>query len=207
MACDLVMPGTAAGGRCPRCAARMHRRHPHSVTLCTALVVASWILIPIAYLLPMSEFWEAGGVSPHSILDGIMLLFTHGFWPLGILIGATSVGVPIGKLFSLSWFLIAIRRHSAWKLRFRTKLYRVVDAAGRWSNLDPFTVMIFTPMVQFGQLAHINIRNGCFAFLSMVVMSMLAAHVLDPRLMWDAAESPRPRKASHANRLLHLFGR
>lgn len=206
-ACDLVLPGEAAGGRCPRCAAGVYRRHPNSFTLCTALVATSWILVPISYFLPMSEFWEAGGVAPHSILDGIMLLFTHGFWPLGILIGATSVGVPIVKLISLTWFLIAIRRHSSWKLQFRTRLYRVVDAIGRWSNLDPFTVMIFTPMVQFGQLAHINVRNGCFAFLSMVVLSMIAAHVLDPRLMWDAAESPRPRRVSHADRLLHLFGR
>ena len=189
--CDLVLPGQAAGTRCPRCAARLHRRLPSSYQMCLALVVASWVLVPIAYWLPMSEFWEAGAPAPYSILDGIMVLFTHGFWPLGILISLTSVGVPIAKQVSLSWFLISIRRHSGYKLRFKTKLFRIVDAIGRWSNLDPFTVMIFAPMVQFGQLAHINVMGGSFWFLSMVVLSMIAARVLDARLMWDAAASRR----------------
>jgi paraquat-inducible protein A len=53
--------------------------------------------------------------------------------------------------------------------------------------LDPFTVMIFTPMITLGQLAHFNAMIGTDAFLAMVVLSMFASHALDPRLMWDVA--------------------
>lgn len=187
--CDLVLPGEAENTSCPRCAARLHRRRPGSYRTCAALVTTGWLLIPASYWLPLSAFWEAGTPNPHSIPAGVMVLFTHGFWPLGILITLTSIGVPIGKLASLTWFLISIRRQSAWKLRFRTKLFRIVDEIGRWSNLDPFTIMIFAPMVQFGQLAHIDVMPGTLVFLLMVVVSMVAAHVLDSRLMWDAAEA------------------
>jgi uncharacterized paraquat-inducible protein A len=45
--------------------------------------------------------------------------------------------------------------------------------------------MIFTPMITLGQLAHFNALIGMDAFLAMAVLSMLASHALDPRLMWD----------------------
>jgi paraquat-inducible protein A len=199
--CDLVLPGHLTGTACPRCAAILHRRRTGSARRCAALIVASWTLMLPSYILPMSAFWEAGTPHPHSIPAGIAQLFSSGFWPLGILIAVTSVGVPVGKLLGLSWCLLAIRTRSPRRLKFRTKLFRLVDDIGRWSNLDPFTVMIFAPMIPFGQLAHIDIRGGSLAFLAMVAVSMIAAHVLDPRLMWDAAE--RPDQGAAASPLAH----
>ncbi len=187
--CDLVLPAEAEGRRCPRCAAMIHRRRPFALTQCTALVLACWTLMPIAYGFPMSEIWELGAPQPHTIIDGIALLFEHGFWPFGVTLILVSVLIPFSKLISLSWFLVAIHRRSSARLRQRTRLYRIIDEAGRWSNLDPFAVMIFAPMVQFGQIAHINIMLGSPAFLSTVVLSMVATRVFDPRLMWDAARA------------------
>jgi len=186
--CNLVFPADAEGQRCPRCRAILYCRRPRAFMQCAALVLACWVLIPVAYWLPMSEFWEAGIPHPHSIIAGIKLLIDHGFWPLAILICLASVGIPFGKLFGLTWFLGAILHGSRWRLRRKTQIYRVIDEIGRWSNLDPFAVMIFAPMVQFGQLAHIDVMSGSLAFLSMVVLSMIAALAFDPRLMWDAVE-------------------
>jgi paraquat-inducible protein A len=89
--------------------------------------------------------------------------------------------------------MLAIRYRSSSRLRLRTRLLNLVDAIGRWSNLDPFTVMVFAPMMQFGQLAHIDMGGGTLAFLMVVALSMLAAHVLGPRLMWDAADAGATR--------------
>jgi paraquat-inducible protein A len=124
---------------------------------------------------------------PHTIADGISLLFQHGYWPVGILICFTSVGIPFGKLIVLGWFCVSVERGSKRWLGFRTSLYRVVDEIGRWSNLDPFTVVIFTPMVQFPGMAFIQVGGGAPIFMTVVVLSMVAVRVFDPRLMWDAA--------------------
>lgn len=48
-------------------------------------------------------------------------------------------------------------------------------------------MLVFAPMIQFGQLAHFDFMGGAAAFLATVVLSMLATRALDPRLMWDAA--------------------
>jgi paraquat-inducible protein A len=186
--CDLLLPPEADGQRCPRCSARVHRRRPSAVIDATALVLATTVLTPIAYGFPMSEFWRAGEHEAHTVINGIELLFQNGFWYFGVIIFLVSFVFPLTKLVSMAWFLTSVHRRSSWRLRTKTKLYRFVDNVGRWSTLDPFTVMVFSPMIQFGQLAHFDFMGGAAAFLATVVLSMLATHAFDPRLMWDAAE-------------------
>ncbi len=186
--CDLLLPAEAEGERCPRCTAVVHRRPPFAKIQCAALLLTCWVLTPIAYSFPMSEFWEAGTPHPHTIINGIMLLFENGFWYFGILIFTVSLAFPFTKLIGLTWFLISIHRRSSEHLPQKTKLYRFIDEVGRWSTLDPFTVMIFAPMIQLDQVAHIDVMGGAPAFLATVVLSMLATRLFDPRLIWDAGE-------------------
>jgi len=193
--CDLVLPRAAEGRPCPRCAAPVHRRRPFSLMQCTALLLACWALMPVAYGWPMSELWKLGEPHPHTIIEGIGLLFHNGFWPFGVVLMVVSVAVPFAKLIVLSLFLVAIHRRWSWWLVERTRVYRFVDEIGRWSNLDPFTVMVFAPMLQFDDIAHVDIMIGSTFFLATVVLSMLATRVFDPRLMWDAAEGERPTRS------------
>ncbi len=190
--CDLVLPGSMVGERCPRCTARLHRRKPFSIPYTVALVVAAWALLPVSNYFPMSALYKTGTAHPHTIIAGVMLLFQNGFAPLGVLILCVSIGIPVFKLCSLTWFLISVWHRSANRLKRKTRVYRIVHEIGRWSNMDPFTIVIFTPMVQFGQLAHIDVGGGSIAFLAVVVISMIAARTFDPRLIWDAAEHARP---------------
>jgi paraquat-inducible protein A len=155
---------------------------------CRALVIAGWALLPVSNYFPMSAYYEFGVPHPHTIFAGIMLLFNNGYAPLGVLIIGTSIGIPVFKLAGLTWLMNSVRHRSARRLRLKTRVFRVVHSVGRWSNLDPFTVVVFTPMVQFGQVAHIQVHGGSPAFLAVVVISMIAARSFDPRLIWDAAE-------------------
>ncbi len=194
--CELVLPPEMENRRCPRCQAVVHRRRPGSIPCCAALLVATAVLTPIAYGYPMSELWELGRPHPHSVIDGIEMLFQSGFWYFGVIIALVSLIFPLTKLVALTWFLVSIWRRSTHRLRTKTKLYRFIDEVGRWSTLDPFTVMVFAPMAQFNQTAHIDFMGGSAAFLATVVLSMLASHALDARLMWDAAEAGRQRRPS-----------
>ena len=53
--------------------------------------------------------------------------------------------------------------------------------------MDVYTIAVFTPMVQLGQLASFHAGIGTPAFLGVVVLTMFASESFDPRLMWDAA--------------------
>jgi paraquat-inducible protein A len=48
-------------------------------------------------------------------------------------------------------------------------------------------------VVRLGPLASITPGPGVICFCAVVILTMIAAHSFDPRLMWDAAErAPEP---------------
>ena len=83
--------------------------------------------------------------------------------------------------------LISVQRRSRWRLKDRALIYRIVEAVGRWSMVDVFVVSVLVALVQLGSIAGITPNVGIVAFASVVVLTMIAALVFDPRLIWDAA--------------------
>lgn len=191
--CDLVQPVAAEGSSCPRCGLRLRSRKPESMLRTTALVIAGFALYFPANLYPMSTDQQFGVLVPHRIVDGIEELFQAHLWPLGVLIFLTSIAIPILKLAGLSWFLLSVWQGSRRRLVLKTGLCRLIDEIGRWSCVDIFTIAVFLPLMQFDGIVRTNAANGAPPFLLVVVLTMLASHAFDPRLMWDAALAPQPR--------------
>ncbi len=189
--CDILLPAEADGGSCPRCRARVHARKPDSLIRATALTAAALMLYLPANLYPMSVMTGLGQHYPHTIFWGVERLVEANLLPLACLIFTTSVLFPLTKLLVLAWFLIAIRTRSRRFLLTRTKLHRIIDDLGRWSNMDPFTIAVFAPLIQFGQLVSVHAGIGGPCFFGVVTLSMIASHWFDPRLMWDAAEGAK----------------
>ncbi|TAM11443.1 MAG: paraquat-inducible protein A [Nevskiaceae bacterium] len=190
-ACSLVLPAARQGHRCPRCGLRLRARKPHATTRTAMFVIAGLILYLPANFFPMNVDIQMGQITPHRIADGIQDLINAHLWWLAVLIFVTSIAIPALKLLGLTWFLFSIRRRSRRHLRLKTRLYRVINEIGRWSNVDVFTVAVFLPLIQFGALAHTDVAVGSVAFMLVVVCTMVASRAFDPRLMWDAAlEAP-----------------
>jgi len=61
----------------------------------------------------------------------------------------------------------------------------VVHFIGRWSMLDIFVIAILITLVHFGALTDIQAGPAATWFAAVVVLTMLAAHTFDTRLIWD----------------------
>jgi paraquat-inducible protein A len=103
------------------------------------------------------------------------------------MISCTSIGIPVAKLFGLGWCLLSIHRRSKRHLVLKTKLYRLIDEAGRWSNIDPFIIAVIVPLMHFRNFIVTDAGVAATAFIAVVVLTMMASRAFDPRLMWDAA--------------------
>ena len=99
-----------------------------------------------------------------------------------------SIVVPVSKLLVLSWLLISVQRRDRRFLAQRLQAYRVLELIGRWSMLDIFVVAMLAALVQIESLAELRPGPGAMAFGAVVVLTMLATHGFDPRLLWDRAE-------------------
>ncbi len=187
--CGLVCRSTDKLARCPRCGFRLHARKPNSIARTWAFVAAAAILYLPANLYPVLTVVQLGAGQPSTILGGVRELMSGGQWPLAALVFVASIAVPVLKLTGLTVLLLSTQWRRRGRLRDRTSLYRFVDAIGRWSMIDIFMASILVALVQFGALVTINANVGAIAFASVVILTMLAAHSFDPRLMWDAARA------------------
>ena len=187
--CDfLVALREPVARHCPRCGARLHARKPDSVRRTAALVAAGYLLYVPANLLPVLTIIRFGREDHNTILSGVLELIHNDLWPLAIIVFAASIVLPLLKLFGLSWMLVATRRGSAALLVGRTRFYRMIDVVGRWSNIDVFAVAMLVAVLQFGTLTSVHAGTGLVAFAAVVIITMVATEVFDPRLMWDASE-------------------
>ncbi len=171
---------------CPRCGARVHSRLPRSIHRTWALLLASMLLYVPANLFPiMSVVWLGQG-EPATIIEGVQQLIAEGMWPLALIVFVASVFIPLLKMLVLALLLMSVQLGSTWRMRDRTRLYRITEFVGRWSMVDIFVIGILAALVQFGTLATIEPGIGSLSFAAVVVLTMFAAHSFDPRLIWDA---------------------
>ena len=185
--CDLIVPASAEGTPCPRCRARLQRRKPDAFRRTLALLLAGYLLYIPANLLPVLTLIQVGSIEHNTIMSGVFELIRNDLWPLAVIVFVASIVLPLTKLLGLTWMLIAIQQRSPRWLHTRTRLFRMIDLIGRWSNIDVFMASVLVAVLQFGALTSVRVGPGLVAFAAVVVITMFATISFDARLMWDAA--------------------
>jgi len=190
LACDVCRlvsraPAPGSDAHCPRCDAMLHARKPASLARTWAFLIAAMILYVPANALPIMDTSSLFGTQSDTILSGVAFLWTSGSFVLAMLVFFASIIVPLVKMIALTVLAASVQMRAAWHPRTRTRLYRVIEFAGRWSMLDIFVVTILVALVQISTLASIHAGPGAAAFGAVVVLTMFAAASFDPRLIWD----------------------
>ncbi len=192
-ACALVhrASGEAHDLHCTRCGAALHVRKPNSIARSWALLIAAYVLIVPANVLPVMISGSLFGSETDTIMSGVVFLWIDGSWPLAVILFIASIAVPFSKLGAMTFLLVSVQRRSTLAPQQRTRLYRVLEIVGRWSMIDIYVAALLTALVQFGGLMTIRAGPGAIAFGAVVVLTMFAAESFDPRLIWDPVEAQR----------------
>jgi paraquat-inducible protein A len=190
-ACGRVEP--VAAGECSRCGAALHLRKPASLQRTWALTAAAALLYLPANLLPVLRVQSFDGSQQSTIVAGVIQFWQEKDYPVALIIFTASIMIPVLKLISLTWLTVAALRGT--RPHRNTQLYRITEVIGRWSMTDVFVVAILVGVVQLGSVMSIEPGAGAIAFAGVVILTMLAAHSFDPRLIWDAAATRDPAAA------------
>ncbi len=173
---------------CGRCGEELHARKPGSIAKTWSYIVSAFILYIPANLFPITDTRTLFDDQTDTIFSGVYHLWQAGSWPLALLVFFASITVPLAKLIVLTGLVVSVQRGTLRKPAQRTRLYRIVDFIGRWSMLDIFAVAILTALVQLKSLAEVTAGPGVIAFGAVCVLTILASHSFDPRLIWDAID-------------------
>ena len=188
--CGLVNPITS-GGRCERCDEPLHPYHGVNTQTTLALLGAAMLMFLPANLYPIMITTSLGSTEPATILQGVLMFFQHGDWPIALVILIASIFVPVGKMLALLWlcFVVQHQQQQPMGRLTRNRLYRMTEFIGRWSMVDVFVVAIMVALIHSGDLISIAPGPAALAFTTVVILTMLAAMMFDPRSIWQANAS------------------
>ncbi|MEM9623181.1 MAG: paraquat-inducible protein A, partial [Pseudomonadota bacterium] len=66
-------------------------------------------------------------------------------------------------------------------------LYRITEFVGKWSMIDVFVVAVLVALIKLGDVLSFYPGIAALTFASVVILTMIAAELFDPRLIWDKA--------------------
>ena len=170
---------------CPRCGHLLHWRKPLSVQRTWGWLIAAALAYVPANLLPIMRTTQAFRHTEHTLLGGIVELWHDGAWGLALIVFVASIAVPLLKIGSLALLAWSVQHAPAWRRLERARIFGLVEAVGHWSMLDVYVVLLLAGMVRFASVASAEAGPGLLAFAAVVVLTMLAAHSFDARLIWQ----------------------
>lgn len=172
--------------RCGRCHSPFQPRvdRDQACSRTAAASLAAFVLFWPAVLLPILEVEQLGIESTSSVISGIIDLFQHGNYLVGMVVLIFSIVFPLTKivlLFELSWLELLHQRHKAFTLRLMEQL-------GKWSMMDVLLLAFLVMLVKLGELVEFHFGPAIIAFVLCVTMSMIASLTFDPHVIWEAGE-------------------
>jgi len=170
--------------RCARCRTPLHRRSlsARANSRAAAIATAALVLYPFAITLPMIRIEQYGHRSETGVLDGVASLFAHGDWVVGVVVLLCSIVFPLGKLLAI---LVLAGGGLVLAGHHRALTYRIVEWTGRWGMLDVLVVALLVAVLKLGDLVEVSPGPGALAFATVVVLSLIATTLFDPKSLWD----------------------
>lgn len=176
---------------CTRCAHRLHATKPYSLQRTWAYLLAAALLYVPANLLPVMRTTSGFRSSEHTLIGGIVELWHDGAFGLAIVVFLASIAVPLMKIGALALLAYSVQYRPDWRRQERARIYGMIETVGHWSMLDVYVVVLLAGMVRFGNLASADAGAGLMAFAGVVVLTMLATHSFDARLIWRQPTADR----------------
>jgi paraquat-inducible protein A len=170
--------------RCLDCHTLLNRPIAHRLQRTWAYILAAVILYVPANLLPVMSTSSITGRTEHTILGGIHELWLAGNWFLAFIVFTASIAVPLFKILIMVLLTFTAQRQSGWRQPERARLYRLIEAVGHWSMLDVLVVLLLVGMIRFGPFAGVAPESGLISFGAVVILTLLATHSFDTRLIW-----------------------
>lgn len=174
--------------RCPRCKDTLHLRSPNSIQRTLALVITAILFYIPANLYPIMTTTLLNEKTSSTILSGVVLFVEHGSYFVAFVIFSASIMIPIAKMLIILWLCYATSKQSRLSKPELTRLYRATELIGKWSMVDIFVVAVLVALVHITGIMMVEPGAAAQAFAVVVILTMVAAHQFDVRLMWDKQE-------------------
>jgi paraquat-inducible protein A len=181
--CDALLtePVVTVGetARCPRCHSVIEAPRALAMTRIIMLALSALILMIAAIFFPFLELEAAGMIRRASLLDTVMAYS-----------GGLTEPLPSLRLLGLIYVLgpMAFGWHPA---RHAAPVFRFVEMLRPWSMAEVFVVGVAVALVKVGGLAHISLGPAFWAFVALVIVTVLKDNFMSRVTVWKTLDARR----------------
>ncbi|APW65301.1 MULTISPECIES: paraquat-inducible protein A [Arcobacteraceae] len=170
---------------CTRCNHKVRKRVKNSLQVSLALTICAILLYIPAMLYPMMEITKFGIKTESTILEGVVSFIEYKSYFIAFVIFTASVIIPLIKLVGLLLIFISLKIDIKIRNKNKNRIFKFIEMIGKWSMIDIYVVALLASVVQLGEI--FNIKGGLAAtsFALVVILTMVAAHRFDTRIIWD----------------------
>lgn len=174
---------------CPRCGCLLHHPRRQSIERTLALSIAGLIVALPANLLPLIGISFLGHSQDGTLWSGVIALFKEDMWAVAILVFLSSVLFPlVNILLSLLisahlYFQKPNKRLGAWM--------RCLQHLEEWAMLEVYTLGIIVACVKLSASADLKFGLGLYAFIALLIITVMLAGSLDQYLFWQRIDGLR----------------
>lgn len=169
----------ATGGESPAEQARFISILPIWMSVLVGLMLVASATLNVIALFPGVPFLEIDSLflkslsGPYSILMVVQLLWSHGLYPLAVLVVGFSVLFPPIKLV-----LVTISLFKPMTMAGRERLLSSLGHLGRWSLLDVYVSLLILLVLSKQGFVGVTTEYGLYCFLGAIILSMVAGTLL-----------------------------
>lgn len=170
---------------CTQCNHKVSKRIKNSLQVSIALTICAIFLYIPAMVYPMMEITKFGITVESTILQGVVSFLEYENYFIAFVIFTASVIIPLIKLLGLLLIFISLKIDIKIKKKNKIRIFKFIKAIGKWSMIDIYVIALLASIIQVGEL--FNIKGGLAAtsFALVVILTMIAAHRFDTRIIWD----------------------
>ncbi len=173
--------------RCGRCGLYIGLERTASLHKSLAYLIAAIIFYIPANIYPVLQTSKFAATHGSTIFEGVVQMWQSGDYPVAIIIFTASIFIPLAKFGVLLYLNYTLARCAPKNVRRRIFLYHLIELTGPWSLIDVFVVLILVALIHFQNIAIIP-GIGVSSFALMVVLTILSANAIDPRILGEQCE-------------------
>jgi paraquat-inducible protein A len=174
---------------CARCGAVLYHPKKDSIDRTLALVIAGLILYWPANFYPIMRIASLGEIRETTMFSGVRELWAGGAWWVGSLVFMASILIPLVKLAGMCYVLLPLRLR--WRPPSAGLSCRLLLALDKWGMLEVYMLGILVAMIKISAMATIQAGVGLYAFVALMLVSILVSTTLDREAVFARLEEIR----------------
>ncbi len=183
-----IAPGETA--TCVRCHAVLEAPRRTAMTRIIMLALSAIILMVAAIFFPFLELEVAGRFHRASLLDTIRAFSTGLTAPLTVAMAALVVILPLTRFGAIIYTLAPMAfGQRPWP--HAASAFRMAEALRPWAMAEVFIVGVAVALVKVAGLAHLSIGPAFWAFVGLVIVTVLKDNFMSRLTVWKTLDARR----------------